>query len=394
MQKKLLILNGSHSDIPLIEAGKELGYHVITTGNLPKLVGHAYGDEYHMANFSDKEEILSLATSLKIDAICACANDFGALTAAYVAEKLGLGGHDPYETALILHHKDKFKAFSKVNHIQTPPAESFDDLQEALKASSQFEYPLIIKPIDLTGGKGVTKVLEPEFLEEALQKAFNLSRVKKVVVEKFLVGTYHSFSTFLVNKKVASYFSDNELSYLNPFLVSTSAGPATALADVEAILVSESEKIASLLNLVDGVFHIQYILSEGRPYIIEITRRCSGDFYPLPVTHATGIPWAKWIVKAECGHDCQDFPVGVKQEGFCGRHCIMGPKNGVVANVLISEEIKNNIYDSFLWWHEGDTIDNYLVDKLGVVFLKYDSMAEMMAKATRLNEWITVQYQD
>jgi hypothetical protein len=59
--KRLLVLNGSHSDVPLIEAGKRLGFHVITTGNDPGLVGHRLADEYHPADFSDKEAILGLA---------------------------------------------------------------------------------------------------------------------------------------------------------------------------------------------------------------------------------------------------------------------------------------------------------------------------------------------
>ena len=52
----------------------------------------------------------------------------------------------------------------------------------------------------------------------------------------------------------------------------------------------------------------------GTPYIIDITRRCSGDIYPEPVEHSTGIPWAEWIVRTECGMDCKDFPTGAKQK--------------------------------------------------------------------------------
>ena len=79
---------------PLILAAKKLGFRVITTGNAPELVGHAYADEYYYADFSDKDEVLTLAREQRIDAICACANDFGAITAAYVAEEMGLPGHD------------------------------------------------------------------------------------------------------------------------------------------------------------------------------------------------------------------------------------------------------------------------------------------------------------
>ncbi len=105
-KKKLLIAGGGHSDIPLIKAGKELGFHVITTGNNKDALGHKYSDEYHYGDFSNKEEILELAKKLKIDAICACSNDFSAITASYVAEKMGLSGHDSYETTLLLHRAE------------------------------------------------------------------------------------------------------------------------------------------------------------------------------------------------------------------------------------------------------------------------------------------------
>ena len=112
--KKLLVLNGSHSDIPLIKAGKELGYYVITSGNNPALIGHNYSDEYVYGDFSDPEGMLQIFKDKGIDAVCSCANDFGAITAAYLSDNLNLPGHDSYEDTLTLHHKDKFKTFSKI----------------------------------------------------------------------------------------------------------------------------------------------------------------------------------------------------------------------------------------------------------------------------------------
>ncbi len=80
-----------------------------TTGNNPNLIGHQYANEYIEADYSDQIAILGLSRKLSIDAICSSANDFGAITASYVAEKLSLPGHDNYKTALIIHQKDKFK---------------------------------------------------------------------------------------------------------------------------------------------------------------------------------------------------------------------------------------------------------------------------------------------
>ncbi len=390
--KKLLVLNGSHSDIQLIQAGKKLGYYVYTTGNRPDLIGHAYADEYICGDFSKPEEIYALFCDKGLDAVCSCANDFGAITASYLADRIGLPGHDSYETTLILHHKDKFKQFSAEHGIHTPKASAFACIEDALSAPGR-RYPLMVKPIDLTGGKGISCTENDAEYEAAVREAFRRSPHGRIVTEPFIRGTQHSFSTFLIDQKVAAYFSDNEYSYLNPYLVSTSGGPATDVQKAERILISDAEKIASLLHLRDGVFHYQYILSEtGEPYILEITRRCSGDWYSEPVKHATGIEWAEWIVRTECGLPCDDFPRGAKQQGFCGRHCIMGDRNGTVKDLYIADEIRPHIYDSIQWWKPGYRIDNYLADKIGILFLQYDSEAQMLDLLSRINDLVKIIY--
>lgn len=386
--KKILILNGSHSDIQLIKSAKELGYYVITSGNRPDLLGHQYADEYVYGDYSKPELMLEIAKSKRIDAVCSCANDFGAISAAYVSEKLELPGHDSLDATLTLHHKDKFKLFSKEHDIPTPIAEDYTDYYKALESITQIEYPVMVKPVDLTGGKGVTKVETKDQFEQALRKAFDISPSNHIVIEPFIAGTHHSFSTFLINRKVAAFYSDNEYSFASPFMVTTSAGPATDINLVKDELITVSEKIASILKLRDGVFHIQYILSAGKPYILEITRRCSGDFYSLPVEHSTGIPWAEWIVKSECGMDCNSFPRETKQAKYGGRHCIVGNRNGDICGIHISSTIKENIYDDFLWWDHTKRIDNHLIDKIGIVFLEFDSYDDMIYKTENITEYI------
>ena len=389
-KKKILILNGDHSDIPLIQAAKKLGFYVITTGNIPYLIGHNYADEYHCIDFSNKDEILKLSQQLHIDYICSNANDFGAITASYVAEKMGIGGHDSYQTTLLLHQKDLFKKFAFQHQIPTPYTESFDNKDEALKAVEHVHFPLIIKPVDLSGGKGISKIFDRAEYTKAVIKAFNVSRVKRIIIEELIVGTEHSFSTFLINGKIVFYFSDNEYSYLNPYMVTTSAAPAINCEKVSKTLVNAVEKMANLLSLRDGIFHIQYIFANNRAKIIDITRRCSGDLYPYPVNYATHLDWAYWIVRAEAGLDCSDFPTAT-QTGYCGRYCIMSSKNGIVKNVIIDASLKNNIYDELFWWKKGDVIDNYLVQKLGIVMLSYTSMDEMIEKTNQLNNLIRVE---
>ena len=388
--KKLLVLNGSHSDVPLIAAGKRLGFHVITSGNDPALVGHRYSDEYHCVDFSDKRAMLELSRKLKIDAICSCANDFGAITAAYVAEEMGLPGHDPHEAALTLHQKHRFKAFALANNISTPYAASFFSPEEACAQLDKLKFPLIIKPVDLTGGKGVSKAGTKEEYLKAVRHAFSCSRMNQFLVEEFIQGTYHSLTTFVLERKIVFCFSDNEYSFVNPYHVTTSAAPATGIEKVIHQLKLEAERMIDVLSLCDGVFHMQYIQTGSKAWIIEVTRRCSGDFYPYPVQYATGVDWAEWTVKAECGFDCGDFPQAV-QRGFYGRHCVMARGNGVIKRVSISPELKGNVIDSFTLMGKGDVIRDYMVDKAGVLFLQYATAAEMIAKTTNILDLATVE---
>lgn len=391
MKDKVLILNGSHSELTLIDELKKLGKYVIATGNIPEAYGNQYVDEYVKADYSDMEIILDIAREKQITGVVSCANDFGIITASYIAEKMNLKGHDSYETTVLLHQKDLFKEFALNNKMQVPFSRKFDSVDEALQYSRELDYPIIVKPVDLTGGKGVSKVENPEQYETAIRLAFERSRKKVVVVEQYIEGTYHSFSSFLVDKKVVAWFSDNEYSNVYRFFVDTSAGPADYVDEVKDILIRQAEIAAEKLNLVNGVFHMQYVMDENHiPYVIDITRRCSGDIYPEPVEHSTGVPWSKWIVMSELGYDSSIFRERGTQKKICGRHCIMADSEGIVKDVVISERLKPYIYKSVQWWQPGFEIKNHLVDKAGILFYEFPDAVAMNDIVKEIKNLVTV----
>ena len=116
--KKLLILNGSFCEEPLIKTAKQMGFYVVTTGNMPELCGHKFSDKYINADYSNKEAILQIVKTEKIDHIVSCANDFGALTAAYVAEKMGWEGHDTFANAKTYIFQSTLALFLLINSIK------------------------------------------------------------------------------------------------------------------------------------------------------------------------------------------------------------------------------------------------------------------------------------
>ena len=378
-KKKLLIAGGGYADIPLILSAKKLGYYVITSGNRPDELGHKYSDEYRMADFSDCEAILNLAKDSKVSAICASCNDFSALSAAYAAEKLGLPGHDPYRVAQIIHYKDQYRQFALDNGITTPQALSFTGKRDALKGMTSLKFPVIVKPVDLTGGKGMSTINKMEDAETSIEKAFAISRMKRVVVEEFITGSRHGFSVFLVDGRVVFFFSDNEHYFLNPYMVSAASTPGIVSPAAEKKLCVDSEKIASLLSLKTGIFHIQYILRGEEPVIIEICRRAPGDLYIKLVEHATGVDYPSWIVRSSAGLDCSGL-THVEPKGFFTRHCVMSAAVGKVQDIIFDKSIKKQIIDKFMWWEKGDVVSDVMTAKFGIVFLKFQSQNEMMEK--------------
>jgi biotin carboxylase len=388
--KKILIAGGGYADIPLILAAKKLGFYVITSGNRPHELGHRYSNEYRMADFSDCDAIFHLAKSLKISAICACCNDFSALSAAYTAEKLGLPGHDPYKVAQTIHHKDLYRQFASDHGIATPRAIGFTNKKDALAGIESLPLPVIIKPVDLSGGKGISTINRMDDAEAAIDKAFTIFRTKRIVVEEFISGSRHGFSAFLVNGRVAFFFSDNEHYFLNPYMVSAASAPGIVSPGVEKKLCVESEKIASLLALKTGIFHIQYILRDEDPIIIEICRRAPGDLYIKLVEHATGVDYSTWIVKAAAGMDCSGM-TQKRPKGFFTRHCVMASRTGKLKNVVFHPSLDDMIIDKLMWWKPDDQVTDFLTAKFGIVFIKFGCQEEMMRITERLNELIVAQ---
>ena len=388
--KKLLLLGGSHAEIPMIQAAKKMGYYVITSGNQVDGLGHPYGDQYVQADFSDKEAILQLATEMQVDVICSGCNDFACLTAAYVAEKLGLPGHDSYDTAINIHHKDKYRELAEKLQIVSPKAVRCTCEEEIEEQCKNMKLPFIVKPVDLTGGKGMTRCEDIASVREAFRKAMEATREKYVVVEEFVTGTNHGFSAYIQDRKVTFFFVDNEQYYHNPYLVSGASTPGDVNEEAVRQLCQDSEKLASYMELKDGILHIQFILKEdGTPVIIEVCRRAPGDLYIQFVQRAIGLDYPMYIVAAEAGIEMKR-PIFHKPDGYYVRHCIMADTTGIVETVQIAEEICPYVQEKMLWYHTGERIADFLKYKAGIVFLRFETEEEYRRYLPMLTKLIKI----
>ena len=190
--KKLMLLGGSRYIIPVIETAHKLGLYVITCDYLPDNDAHKFADEYRNVSVIDKEKVLALALEMKIDGIMSFACDPGVVTAAYVAQHMGLPFQGSYESVCILQDKGLFRQFLTENQFNVPHAKRYTDKEAPFKDIDFFTWPVIVKPTDSAGSKGVTKVDTPENLGEAIEIALEGSHNKAFIIEDFLTfAGYH-----------------------------------------------------------------------------------------------------------------------------------------------------------------------------------------------------------
>ena len=285
---RLLVVGASHAEIPLIRAGQGLGHWVSTVGSDAEALGAKASDSHFKVDFSDADAVLRVFDEGKFHGVVSGCNDFAAFTAARVSEARGLANCDSNVATRLIHHKDAFRKVASELKLNSPEHFVVSNVKEAKKISQQIKFPVIVKPTDLTGGKGVNLVQDPPALGTAVEAALSRSRIKNVVVESFVAGSLRSALFIVIGGKTHLVVSADEFMYLNPFLVASAVSNIGEAPETQLGLAEQIGLVVSALALTDGLMHVQYIWSGSDFTILEICRRPPGDLYLLLAEFASG----------------------------------------------------------------------------------------------------------
>lgn len=188
-KKKIAIIGASYLQEPLIRKAKEMGIETHVFAWKAGDVGEEIADYFYPISIVEKEEILYKCQEVKVDGICTIASDLAAVTVCYVAEKMGLSGNS-IQTGLVSTNKHEMRMCFERNGDPSPKSvlvESVKDLMDR-----ELEYPLIVKPLDRSGSRGITKVNYFEELESAIERAKEQGFEKKALVEEYAEGKEYS----------------------------------------------------------------------------------------------------------------------------------------------------------------------------------------------------------
>lgn len=395
-RKKLMLLGGIRYLLPVIKIAHDLGYYVITADYLPDNIAHKYSDEYVNVSIIDKEAVLKVAKEKQIDGILSYGVDPGVVSAAYVAERMGLPFQCSYEAACILQDKSLFRQFLQENGFNCPKKADFKNIEDAIAIEDSFEYPIIVKPVDSAGSKGVSKVESKTTFEKACRYAFDNSLSGHIIVEQFLEseGTPSGSESFFVDGELkynASYDQLFDKKAANKFTPAIELWPSSKPKRYLDEIKSELQRLGNLLGITTGLFNIEWRLSGGKAYLMEVSPRAGGNRLAEILNYATDVD----IIYAETVKSVGIKPEGVKEPTYNGYYAIYNihsEKAGIFDSLEIDEELAQYIVEKELRVQEGDTIASFTGANasIGTLFLRFDSRNDLERYIMQISEYIKV----
>ena len=390
-RKTLLLLGGSQQQVIAIEKAKECGYRTILCDYLPDNPGQYVADVFYQESTTDREKILDIAMKENIDGIVAYSSDPAAPTAAYVAEKLNLPTNS-LQIVETLSNKHLFRDKLSEIGLPHPKSESFSaDIpnEELENLCSRLTFPILIKPTDSSGSKGISRVASIEELPQAVEIALNHSRNNVLIAEEFIESSYPYIiggDILVVDGKIVVWgLMDcirDEQSSLIPVGKSY---PASLDAESLSNLKQTLQLLVSALGIEFGELNVEVLIGpEGTPYVLELGSRAGGNMIPLQISDITGIDMVQANVMLAMGEKPKQFDnldsskdtlTSPTSQKYVTSYVLHSAENCIFEGVELSDLAQKSLYRKVIYKEPGDEL--YAFDgadkAVGILFFEFES---------------------
>ena len=303
MQKKnkIAIIGASYLQLPVVKKAQSMGLEVHCFAWAEGAVCKDIADYFYPIDVKDKEKILEVCQRVGINGITTIAADLPVATINYVANKMGLISN-PYEYSLITTNKYLMRNCFKENGIPSPSYCLVSNISNI--STSDLQFPLIVKPTDRSGSKGVEKVDDPNQLKDAINRAQRVSFKQEAIVEEYVTGREISVESISYCGKHYILQVTDKVTTGSPFFVELEHHqPSTLSKDLISRVKSIVLKALDALHIRFGASHSELMITEtGEIKVIEIGARMGGDFIGSDLVFlSTGYDFLKGVIDVALG---------------------------------------------------------------------------------------------
>lgn len=357
--KKLLVLGAGFLQDFVIQKGVSMGYEVLAVDADPNAVGFAHANKHAVVNIVDEEACLEYAKKEKIDGVITAATDFGVLSAAYVAKKMGLPGLD-YEVAKLIKNKYRVRKRLYEYHVDdSVQAYEVNNLTDIDDLSQFLIYPVMVKPCDGSGSRGASRVEFSSDLHRACEYAIKGSATHRAEIETFIIGQEYGVESIVVDGSIYILAIMRKWMTDPPYYAELGhAIPCGLPVKVEEKAKSCARAAISALGINFGSINMDILITQdGKVHIIDIGARMGGNLIGSHIIpYGTGIDYMGSMIKNSVG-DSVDLSV---KEHTAVATKILAFNDGIVKKLPDKRTIETK-YDVEIYHHliEGMEIHEY-----------------------------------
>jgi biotin carboxylase len=349
--KKLIIIGANNFQLPLIIKAKKMGIETHVFAWKDGAIGKVYADYFYPISITEKEKILKIANKIQPDGVISIASDLAAITVNYLAAKLNLIGNSSFCTNITTNKYLMRDILSKNNL----PCPNFYLVENNNIPDLGFNYPLIVKPTDRSGSRGVTKVVNKSDLNSAISRAISESFNKNAIIEEFIQGKEYSIEMLSWNG--VHHFlqtTEKKTSGAPYFVEKEQHQPADLEISLQEKIIQILKKSLSVLDVKYGASHSEIIITKSKDiYITEIGARMGGDYIGSDLVElSTGFDFVKAVIEVSLGIEPQ---IEITENNYSGVYYVY-PKHGKVISINDNSKNFQEIVRTEIYVKEGDII--------------------------------------
>ncbi len=325
--KKLMVLGAGPFQVPGIRKAVELGHYVISVDSVPRNPGHRYAHQSLNCSTTQREELAEQAEALAIDGVCTFSSDVAVPSVGYICDRLGLPGVS-LATAERMSAKHRFRETQKRADLPHPAFMVARGPEELQGLDDTLRYPLVFKPVDASGSRGVRLVSErsAEAIASAFAYAQAFSTSGGVCIEEFVPGREVGGDAILLDGEIA--FAAITEKHFDGFVVTGHNFPAMLLDEDRRRISAAIEDCARAVGYTQGSLNFDVKISPERVVVLEMSARNGGNGIPAIIYRATGVDVEKAAIQLALGEPLAVLP-------------------GVDADLLVKRGAASLIFGSF-----------------------------------------------